>query len=339
VINAQQVNGIVLDRVGARQAGIADGEIAALATPTGVPGMQLAQAGGGNGAALGEVAAALPGTLPEGAWFRGIGGFASVNGSSTAPGFTGSTGGFLTGYDRPVAPNLYLGVAGGYLHSNIDEHSTSSGTEESARFNVYGGLLAGPSLFSATAGYAHDWFDTTRGLAGIGTASQSHSGNEATVAAQWSLPLPIAGYGGGIATLTPKAGIQYLHLSEDAFGETGAGGFDLGNSGHGTDSLQPYIGAALSQKFVTASGAQITPELRLGYAHDVFDSRLLTVTSAGGAAFPVEGVKPSRDQLSAGIGITMAAGPCLSLYADYDAIVPTGNTTEQTIQAGLRLKF
>ena len=33
------------------------------------------------------------------------------------------------GYDRPITPNIYLGVAGGYLHSNIDEHSTSSGTD------------------------------------------------------------------------------------------------------------------------------------------------------------------------------------------------------------------
>jgi fibronectin-binding autotransporter adhesin len=339
VINAQQANGIILDRVGARQAGIAAGEMAAHPPGGGMPGTQLAQAGGGNGAALGAVAASLPGTLPEGAWFRGIGGFASVNGNSTAPGFTGSTGGFLAGYDRPVLPNVYLGVAGGYLHSNIDEHSTSNGSEGSARLNVYSGLIAGPSLFSATAGYANDRFVTNRGFTGIGTANESHNGNEATAAAQWSLPLPIPGYGGGVATLTPKAGIQYLHLSEDTFNETGAGGLDLGNSGHGTDSLQPYVGAAVSQKFVTDGGAQITPELRLGYAHDVFDSRLLTVTSVTGAAFPVEGVKPSRDQLTAGLGVTMIAGPNLSLYADYDAIVPTGNITEQTIQAGLRWKF
>jgi outer membrane autotransporter protein len=343
VMNAQQVNGIILDRIGARQSGVADGQIAVLA-PDGVPGVQLAQAPGGgntgNSGALGEVAAALPGALSaQGAWFRGIGGFASVNGSSTAPGFTGSTGGFLAGYDRPVAPNIYLGVAGGYLHSNIDEHSTSSGTDESARFNVYGGMLAGPSLFSATAGYAHDWFGTNRGLAGIGTAAENHGGNEATAAGQWSLPLPIAGYGAGTATLTPKAGIEYLYLSEDAFSETGASGFDLANAGHGTNSLQPYLGAAVSQKFVTEGGTQIAPELRLGYAHDMFDTRLLTVTTVSGASFPVEGVKPSRDQLSAGLGVVMQAAANVSAYADYDTILHTGNTTEQTIQAGLRIRF
>jgi hypothetical protein len=50
-----------------------------------------------------------------------------------------------------VAENIYLGVAGGYLHSDIDEHSTSNGTESSARFALYGGALIGPSLLTATA--------------------------------------------------------------------------------------------------------------------------------------------------------------------------------------------
>lgn len=35
----------------------------------------------------------------------------------------------------------------------------------------------------------------------------------------------------------------------------------------------------------------------------------------------------------------MVAGPNFSLYADYDATLPAGNTTAQTIQAGLRWKF
>jgi fibronectin-binding autotransporter adhesin len=64
--------------------------------------------------------------------------------------------------------------------------------------------------------------------------------------------------------LTPKAGVQFVHLSEDGFGESGAGGFDLSSTSRGTDSFQPYIGAALAQKFVTDSGAELTPELRFG---------------------------------------------------------------------------
>ncbi len=201
-------------------------------------------------------------------------------------------------------------------------------------------MLLGPSLLSGTAGYAHDWLNSQRGITGVGTASESHGADEATAAAQWSLPQPIRGLSGGVATLTSKLGLQFVHLSEAGFADMGASGFDLSAGGHGTDSLQPYVGAALSQKMTTESGTVITPELRLGYAYEALsNARLLTVTAASGGNFPVTGVAPSRSQVTAGIGVSMAAGPNLSIYADYDALLPTGNTTEQTVQAGLRLKF
>ena len=335
VMNAQQANGIILDRLGNRSAGIADGEIALGGV---APGLQYAQLG--NNAALGDLASALPQALAsQGAWFRGIGGFASVNGTAATPGFSGSAGGFLAGFDRPVADNIYLGIAGGYLHSSVTESSLSSGTADTGRLAVYGGAFLGPSLITATAGYAHDWIDTSRSLI-PGTAIQHHSANEGTAAAQWSLPLQIQGLGQGLATLTPKAGIQFLHLGESGFTETGASGFDLSAAGRGTDSLQPFVALALSQKFVTADGTLITPELRLGYDREALaGTRALTVATVSGAFFPVASVKPSKNIMTAGTGLALQAGPALSLYATYDAVLPVGNTTGHTVQAGMRLKF
>jgi fibronectin-binding autotransporter adhesin len=336
VMNAQQANGIILDRLGNRPSGIADGEV----TLGGAPGLQYAQLG--NNAGLGDFASALPQALAsQGAWFRGIGGFASVDRTGTIPGFTGSAGGFFAGFDRPVSENVYLGVAGGYLHSSVNEHSaaSASGAADTGRLAVYGGALVGPSLLTATAGYAHDWIDTSRNLI-LGTAIQHHSANEATAAAQWSLPLQIQGLGQGIATFTPKVGVQFLHLGENDFTETGAGGFDLSATGHSTNSLQPFVALALSQKFVTADGTLITPELRLGYDREALaGTRTLTVATVSGAFFPVTGIKPSKNIATAGAGLAVQAGPALSLYATYDAVLPTGNTTDHTVQAGLRLRF
>ncbi|MBV8779128.1 MAG: autotransporter outer membrane beta-barrel domain-containing protein, partial [Alphaproteobacteria bacterium] len=69
-------------------------------------------------------------------------------------------------------------------------------------------------------------------------------------------------------------------------------------------------------------------------------ARALTVaTVAGGIVFPVVGVRPSKDILTAGAGITMDYAPNLALYATYDGIMPTGNTTDHTVQAGVRIKF
>jgi fibronectin-binding autotransporter adhesin len=88
--------------------------------------------------------------------------------------------------------DVYLGVAGGYLRSTIDEHSTSNGAIDTARIAVYGGAWMSGNLFAATAGYARAWFNTSCGVA-IGTAVENHGGNQATVAAQWSRPLQIQG--------------------------------------------------------------------------------------------------------------------------------------------------
>lgn len=128
------------------------------------------------------------------------------------------------------------------------------------------------------------------------------------------MPLDIQGVSGEVATLTPKLGFQFVHLSEDGFADIGASGFDLSAGGHGTDSFQPYLAVAAAQKFIIDSGAEITPELRLGYAYEALsNSRLLAVTTASGADFPVTGVAPSRNQVTAGIGLSMVAGPNLSL--------------------------
>jgi fibronectin-binding autotransporter adhesin len=278
--------------------------------------------------------------MGRGAWMHSFGGFASLNGNSTAPGFTAQAGGFLAGYDQAVMDNAYLGLAGGYQHTDTNEHSTSDGKEDSARFAVYGGVSAGPSLFTGTAGYAHDWLDTTRRIAGIGKAGESHGGDEATVAGQWSLPVPISGFGGSAATLTPKAGFQYVHLSEDGFADAGARGFDLHSGDRDTDSFQPFAGVSAAQTFVTASGGAFTPDIHLGFGYDVLpNSRNLVVTTVSGDNFQVAGVKPSRAQVTAGAGFNFVCGPNLSLYGKYDSVLYTGNASYQDISAGLRWQF
>ena len=41
----------------------------------------------------------------------------------------------------------------------------------------------------------------------------------------------------------------------------------------------------------------------------------------------------------ADLGLTVRAQDNLFLYANYDANLPTGNTTNQTVSAGLRIRF
>ncbi len=55
--------------------------------------------------------------------------------------------------------------------------------------------------------------------------------------------------------------------------------------------------------------------------------------------FLVQGVNPSKNMLTAGFGVTVRAREDVFLYANYDALVRTGNTGVQTVSAGLRIRF
>jgi fibronectin-binding autotransporter adhesin len=345
VQNGQNANGMVLDRLGTRLAGVADGLM--VARPQGPSGNQLAQGGGGNLAALTDIAQSLPPALAEaGVWMRGIGSFASLDRNGAAPGFDADRGGFLVGFDRPVGewfglPGniIYAGLAAGYIHSDVTEHQPASGDADTGRVMAYAGTWAGPTLVTGTVGYAHDSIHTVRNFAGIGSARENHGGDEATAALQWSAPMTVP-TSWGLATVTPRIGAQFLHLHEGGFSDSGAGGLDLSSGGRNTDSFQPYLGVALSESFVCMDGIKFTPEVRAGYSREVLsNNRLVTVAAIDGTPFVINGVKPSRDMLTAGVGITAQARDNLSLYANYDALTHTGNTLDQTVSVGLRIRF
>ncbi len=335
VQNAQQANGIVLDRLAARLGATGD-SAAAFASLTTAPGMPLAQRGASNLATVEGIATALPQAIVEqGGWFRGIGSFGSTNGNGTAPGFSVEHGGFFLGFDRPVAPDAIAGIAVGYTHGDVDEHSSSSGDVNTGRIMIYGGGVVGNAVWSATAGYAHDWIDTQRGLAGIGSERSGYGANEFTLGGQWSLPLRIDD-----TIVTPRVGARFLHLGESGFTENGATGFNLTGQPDATTSFQPFIGATVSHSFITDGGTQITPEFRVNYAREVADdSRTRDINTIDGTRFVVDGVRPSRDILSAGAGVTVRAQDNLYVYADYDAILPTGNTLNQIFSVGVRIPF
>ena len=51
-----------------------------------------------------------------------------------------------------MAPGVFAGVAVSYTHSNVNEHSTSSGTVDTGRVMAYSGGLVGSALWGATIG-------------------------------------------------------------------------------------------------------------------------------------------------------------------------------------------
>ncbi|MFC5417751.1 autotransporter domain-containing protein [Dongia soli] len=73
--------------------------------------------------------------------------------------------------------------------------------------------------------------------------------------------------------LTPHAGLDYVHIFEESFSESGAGAFDLTTKSNDTDSLKPHIGVSLAKTFATDNSWRLTPQLDLTYRREMLDNR------------------------------------------------------------------
>jgi uncharacterized protein with beta-barrel porin domain len=92
-------------------------------------------------------------------------------------------------------------------------------------------------VLDGIAGFAYDSIHTTRPITALGTSAvESHSATEENFALQAGYVMPWQGL-----TLVPRVGVQYVHLSEDGYHETGASGFNLNGSSRTLDSFQPVL--------------------------------------------------------------------------------------------------
>jgi hypothetical protein len=69
------------------------------------------------------------------------------------------------------------------------------------------------------------------------------------------------------------------------------------------------------------------------------NSRIATIATVTSIDFPPPSVRPSRDILTGGVGLTIKCQDDVPFYATHDAIIRTGNTRDQTVSAGLRIHF
>ena len=326
--NAQQANGTLLSRLGDLRSGESGALHTALAASRPV---QLALNGG---AGLDELLAQLPEQVAsQGGWVRAAGRFATLDGSGGVPGFDTRSGGFLAGFDREFAPHIAGGVAAGYGFTSLSQQDAENGTVSTPRLALYGSYAPGRVAFDATLGYAHDFIDAKRPLVGV-TASSTHDGDEANAALQASTRLDL-----GAVTVVPSAGLDYVHLAEAGFTESGAPGFDLAVSHRSANSLHPFIAADAAESFATAGGAVITPSADIAYSHETLNAAPSNVASVGGGTFIINGLVPARDEVTIGAAIAARMSERLTLAAAYQATLPTGNLFAQTVEAGLRFRF
>ena len=269
-------------------------------------------------------------------WIQAGSTFTHVDGNRGAPNVRDDRYGFMTGADRAVGA-WTLGVAGGYSHGNVRQSSEdASGKIDTLRLATYGGRHLGPINMAGTASYAYNFVSTRRGFGAFGhTHDQSHA-QEFNAGLQASLPWEF-----GAFTLAPRLGVRYAYMNGLSVDESGLASQRLSAEKQNLHSLQPYVGLTLDYAFTPHNtDRQAHAQLRVGYAYETQSTdRDVTVASGDGTNFIIPGTRDSRGLATAGLSLDLPLAKATRVYARYDAILPTGNLTEQSVQLGINYRF
>jgi outer membrane autotransporter protein len=243
------------------------------------------------------------------------------------------------GADTWLNKTLVVGVAAGYTNTNANFADGSLTTLNSYQGAAYAGWRQGPWYATASAGASVNNFTSTRQLAPFGLSGAALSNPSG---ASFSGTGEV-GYGLELArlTVTPVAGLAYVHTHIDGFSE--AGGFGaLTTAAADADSLQTILGARLSTRLAVGNRfGPLVPELRVGWAHELLDaaqSLNAALVNVPGSAFSATGANLGRDSALLGAGVTQKVSAATRLFADYDGRF-TGSFQEHAFSAGLRMSF
>ncbi|MET0743534.1 MAG: autotransporter domain-containing protein, partial [Microvirga sp.] len=247
-------------------------------------------------------------------WGMGLGSWGRVGSTANGAGTDTSTGGFLLGADMRIAPDVTMGVAGGFTRTSFDlDGRLSSGTNESVFGVMYGAARWDAVALRLGASLARLDIDTSRSIVIPGFADSLTASRDGTSLQAFG-ELGYRVTWAGIA-LEPFVGGSVLRLMMDGFAENG-GASALVGAGRTFDLGTTTLGLRAQARF--GEGRPLTLSGMIGWRHaygDVTPEALLAFGS--GASFAVAGGPVDRDALVAEAGIDWQAMRDLTVGVSY----------------------
>jgi len=276
-------------------------------------------------------------------WVQGIGSFGDLDGDGNAQGGNYTIGGLGGGLDYRVTPELLLGLGLGYSHDNADVGGPgANGTVDAYQVAGYGGYVKGPWHLDGILSYGCLQTDTKRFI-NVGTIHQQANGS----------------YDGGVfalsteggyafqfdwLTVEPTLGLNYAHLWQDSFNESGAAAdghnYGLNVNSVSMDSVRSVLGVRLAAQFGEQDSVQFLPAVHALWEHEFVD-RYADVNESfigGSGAFDVRGVELGADTAVLGGGLTVAFNKSVQAFVNYDANL-NSQLSSSTISGGLSITW
>ncbi|QLF93684.1 autotransporter domain-containing protein [Pseudomonas sp. ABC1] len=269
----------------------------------------------------------------SGVWTQALYGESDQGRRDGIAGYNAYSRGIAIGADGKLDDRLTLGLAYGYIDTDVNGSNSSSRTEiESHTFSLYGGFEQGPWFADAALTYGLNDNQGRRQIAG--TLAKSDYDSQ-------SLGMSlVGGYAYRMServVLEPRLAARYSQVDIDGYREKGS------SAALQVDS-QRYEVAELGAGFRVAADyplaqGRLEPQLRLMAYHDFAadSSRSTSTFLVGGTPFVTSGASPVRNSYEASAGLAYHLG-AMTLGVSYDHTGKSGFDAD-TFAAKVRYDF
>ncbi|HEV7285569.1 MAG TPA: autotransporter domain-containing protein, partial [Kaistia sp.] len=270
-------------------------------------------------------------------WSQAYGAWGHSDGDANVAKLNRSTGGVLVGYDHSFGQDWLIGAAAGYSRTSFDlDDRASSGDSNNYHLLAYAGGKVSDVNVRLGASYSWNEVDTTRHVSIPGffeTETADYSAGTAQVFGELGYDVAVS----AATTIEPFAGLAYVHLSTDGYGETG------GSAALNVDSANQSVtygtlGLRAEHKVVVGN-VGVTLQGSAAWQHAWGDvTPVSTLAFAGGDAFQVTGAPIAKDAalIKAGFDVDVAAGAKLGLF--YAGQIAS-DAADNSVQGRLSIAF
>jgi outer membrane autotransporter protein len=272
-----------------------------------------------------------------GVWAHGFGNIGNQKNQKNQRGFKAETGGFMAGMDYRVSSNVFLG--GGLGFSSSDVNWKNSGGKGRIRgyfatfystwyqggFYVNGSLVAGVNRYKVGR-------HLLLGSVIDRTASNHHEGYEFTPHIGMGYEIPFKSL-----TLEPFVGLDYSHIHQDGYNETGAKDLNLKVKSQSAEMLRGEAGFNIF-KTLPFEGGNWTPKLKLSYIlkEPTKKGNMQAALQGQPTFFAVKSFTRTRNQFSPGVGMTFRFNSGAFVDVRYDAEL---DSSYKAHEVGLKIGY
>jgi len=257
-------------------------------------------------------------------WIDGSGIYGDVDGNANESGFDYTIWGGSLGADVRLAEHWVLGLAGGYANTDLDfSWNPGDGEVDTYQGALYAGYVDPRFHLGVSGRYAYNDIDGKREMQFINrTARTNLDGND--YGARFEGGLNLFDIGGIV--LQPTVSVNYNHITQDDFTESGAMSLNLAIEDYDLDSLVTGVGMRVRGRWEIGQDLWMVPELHGRWLHEFLDTdRLiearLVSAPLGASAFQIQGVELPRDAGSVGLAWRVITTAGWSIVGSYDAIL------------------